>query len=372
MAFVVVAHLAPGRESALAEILGRSTSLPVREAVDGETAEAGHVYVIPPDALVSMQQGRLQVQKANPAKRERNPIDVFLGSLAEDDGERAIAIILSGAGSDGTLGIKAIKEHGGLTLAQGADGSRPRHPGMPDERHRHRPRRPRAAGRARSRPSSSTTPAGSPPSPTSPRAAVRPRRPSGARKTICAILRNQVGHDFTGYKEQDLPAPRAAPDAGPAARAPSTPTSRGCGRSRTRSSLLFRDLLIGVTDFFRDTEAFEALEKLGHAAAVRGQGGRRHDPGLGARAAPPARRSTRSPSCCASAWTRSGRVPKVQLFATDIDEHGAGRRPGRPLPRGAARRRVAPSDCAASSPRTAAATCSPRRCATCASSRRTA
>src|SRR5215207_2752180 len=127
MAFVVVAHLSPGRESALAEILGRSTRLTVREAVDGETAEAGHVYVIPPDALVSMQQGRLQVQKANPAKRERNPVDVFLGSLAQDDGERAIAIILSGAGTDGTLGIKAVKEHGGLTLAQGVDGSRPRH-----------------------------------------------------------------------------------------------------------------------------------------------------------------------------------------------------------------------------------------------------
>ena len=72
MAFVVIAHLAPGRESALAEILGRSTTLPVREAVDGETAEADHIYVIPPGTLVSMRKGRLRVQKADPAKRERN------------------------------------------------------------------------------------------------------------------------------------------------------------------------------------------------------------------------------------------------------------------------------------------------------------
>ena len=98
------------------------------------------------------------------------------------------------------------------------------------------------------------------------------------------------------------------------------PTSSGCARTRRRSTLLFRDLLIGVTNFFRDAEAFEALERQVIPKLFEGKERERHGPGLGARAAPPARRCTRSPSCCASTWTSCGAPPKVQIFATDIDD----------------------------------------------------
>src|SRR6266851_964059 len=131
MAFVVVTHLDPNRESMLAGILGRATEMPVVNARDGEPAEAQHVYVLPPGAILTIREGQLRLRPASSVDRERTPIDLFFSSLAEDQGEHAIGIVLSGGGTDGTLGLKAIKEKGGLTIAQGSNTSRPRFPEMP-------------------------------------------------------------------------------------------------------------------------------------------------------------------------------------------------------------------------------------------------
>src|SRR3954454_19652621 len=106
MAFVVITHLAPHHESVLAEIIGRSTILAASQAEDGAEVRPDHVYVIPPNRLVTIANHRLQVREAGPQQLIRYPIDVFLGSLAEHSGEQAIAIILSGSGTDGTLGVK--------------------------------------------------------------------------------------------------------------------------------------------------------------------------------------------------------------------------------------------------------------------------
>jgi two-component system CheB/CheR fusion protein len=131
-AFVVVTHLGSGHESALPGILGGCTAMPVAAARDGDPVAPGRAYVLPNDAVITIAAGRLALRRQDPAaRRERQPIDVFLASLAEDLGERAAGVVLSGTGSDGTLGLKAIKERGGLTLAQGSDGSAPRHPEMP-------------------------------------------------------------------------------------------------------------------------------------------------------------------------------------------------------------------------------------------------
>src|SRR4051794_17402104 len=132
LAFVIVAHLAPDRDSAMAEIVGRFTPMPVATARDGEEARADHVYVIPPASILTLEGGRLRVRRSGPTERERNPIDAFLASLGEDLGDRAIAVILSGAGSDGTLGLKVVKEAGGLTVAQGRSQDASRHAGMAD------------------------------------------------------------------------------------------------------------------------------------------------------------------------------------------------------------------------------------------------
>ena len=132
LGFVIVTHLSPERESLLHEIVGRYTALEVQIAVDGVLVEVDCVYVLPADAILSIERRRLLIRKPNSSRRERKPIDIFFSALAADQGELAAGVVLSGGDGDGTLGIKAIKERGGLTLAQVADGYGPNHPDMPD------------------------------------------------------------------------------------------------------------------------------------------------------------------------------------------------------------------------------------------------
>src|SRR3954468_6157259 len=132
LALVVVTHLSPERESRLHEILARYTDMAIHIAADERQVEPDHVYVLPADAILGIEQGRLRITKPNVGRRERKPIDIFFSALAADQGEHAAGVVLSGRDGDGTLGVKAIKERGGLTLAQVADGHGPSHPDMPD------------------------------------------------------------------------------------------------------------------------------------------------------------------------------------------------------------------------------------------------
>src|SRR5262245_56060220 len=125
MSFVIVTHLAPRRESMLPEILARDTHMPVLIAERDQEIHPNHVYVAPADTVLQIEKGRLGI-RAIADGRERTPIDSFFAALADDQGEYAIGIIISGAGSDGTLGIKALKKNGGITLARAHRGSGPR------------------------------------------------------------------------------------------------------------------------------------------------------------------------------------------------------------------------------------------------------
>jgi two-component system, chemotaxis family, CheB/CheR fusion protein len=256
MAFVIITHLAPHRESLLPEILARDTEMSAVIAEHDQPVRPDHIYVAGTDAVLGIEKGRLRIRPTTDG-RERTPIDAFFAALAEDQGEYAIGVVLSGAGNDGTLGIKAIKEHGGLTMAQGADHSGPRHPSMPESAI--------ASGLV-----DIAVPVEAMPEQLV--AYVRSfdildkgvEKDAGAeqvRKTICAILLDQTGHDFSGYKTRTFYrrverrmqilqirllaayADRLRQDAG-------------------EVDKLFRDLLIGVTNFFRDAKAFEALEQL--------------------------------------------------------------------------------------------------------------
>ena len=117
MAFVLVQHLDPARDSALSEILSRVTSLSVREVAGNQPVEPNHIYVIPPNANLSMEGGVLKLGPRQRAGPHRS-IDSFFESLAQDQRERAIGVILSGTATDGTLGLEAIKAEGGITFAQ--------------------------------------------------------------------------------------------------------------------------------------------------------------------------------------------------------------------------------------------------------------
>ncbi len=128
MGFVLVQHLDPEHESALTHILSRATKLPVREVKNNQPVQANHVYVIPPDTNLSIAQGVLQLAPRPRTGKPHKPIDAFFESLAADQHDRAIGVVLSGTASDGTLGLEAIKAEGGITFAQ--DDSA-RHDSMP-------------------------------------------------------------------------------------------------------------------------------------------------------------------------------------------------------------------------------------------------
>jgi PAS domain-containing protein len=114
MAFVLVQHLAPGHKSVLTELLGRYTRMPVSEAKDGVVVRPNHVYIIPPNRDMAFLGGALHLLEPTALRGLRLPIDFFFRSLAKDQCERAIGIVLSGTGSDGTLGVRAIKGEAGM------------------------------------------------------------------------------------------------------------------------------------------------------------------------------------------------------------------------------------------------------------------
>jgi two-component system CheB/CheR fusion protein len=131
MAYVLVQHLDPNHESLLPEILQKVTNIPVLEIADDIKVLPDHIYVIPSNKMLVVTDGVLLLgPRPAKSKNERNlPIDLFFASLAEVHQEHAIGVVLSGTASDGTLGLKAIKEHGGITFAQ--DEASAEYGGMP-------------------------------------------------------------------------------------------------------------------------------------------------------------------------------------------------------------------------------------------------
>ncbi|MDR6773204.1 chemotaxis protein CheB [Azospirillum sp. BE72] len=319
MAFVVVTHLAPQHESLLADIIGRCTPTPAREARDGDEVEPDRIYTLQPGTLLTIENGRLRVRPDNAAHRKRNPIDIFLGSLADDCGERAVGIILSGSGSDGTLGVKAIKERGGFTIAQGHDGI-PRHDGMPNSAIATglvdlvAPVETMAATLVDY--TRTATPLGDL---TNEKDVREDPRLEAARRSITTILRNQIGHDFRGYKHNTFL--RRVQRRMQALRLTDIDSYVDYLREdRTEAAALFRDLLIGVTTFFRDGETFQALEEqvIPHLFAGKSVGDavRVWVPGCATG------EEVYSIAMLLSEYAETlHSVPKIQVFATDIDEH---------------------------------------------------
>jgi two-component system CheB/CheR fusion protein len=250
--FVVLAHLDPKRESLLPSILSRWTEMPVAAARDGDRVIREKVFVIPANSMMTIADGRLRLRKRQSAS-ERMPLDVFFASLAEDQGECAVSIVLSGSGSDGTLGSKAVKEHGGLTLAQGQDGSEARFKEMPESAAstglvdlvipvEDMPGRLLAYARSGGFGETATA------------------RGSTATGQIYSLMRSRVGHDFSRYKERTF-LRRVYRRMQVLQLSQLEDYVTRLQQDRGEAPLLLRDLLIGVTHFFRDREAFETLEK---------------------------------------------------------------------------------------------------------------
>ena len=124
MAFVVIQHLSPDYKSLMVELLSKRTAMTVKRAEEGMLVEANTVYLITPKKNLSIFHGKLLLNDPDPSKGINLPIDIFLRSLADDQGEKAIAVILSGTGSDGVRGIRAVKEAGGMVMVQSEESAR--------------------------------------------------------------------------------------------------------------------------------------------------------------------------------------------------------------------------------------------------------
>jgi two-component system CheB/CheR fusion protein len=118
MGFVVIQHLAPDHKSVLAQLLARYTEMPVKQVQNDNEVLPDRVYVIPPNNTLTINGGVLGLEPPSEPRAQRTPIDSFFSSLAHDRGENAVCIMLSGIGTDGTRGLKAIKEYGGMAIAQ--------------------------------------------------------------------------------------------------------------------------------------------------------------------------------------------------------------------------------------------------------------
>ena len=204
MAFVIILHLSPKHESNLDKVLQAVTEMPVLQVSEAVEIRKDHIYVISPAKHLSMVHGSLQVSTP-PAQRDRHTsIDLFFRTLGETQKARAMCIVLSGTGSDGTVGSKSIKEEGGVTIAQAPDDAE--YDVDAAQRHRKRHGRLRAAGRRNAAEADgavserATDRAARMPSELRQRATTRRGAPRRRCVRCCQILRARTGHDFAHYK----------------------------------------------------------------------------------------------------------------------------------------------------------------------------
>ncbi len=256
MAFVLVQHLAPDHKSILTELIRRYTRMQVFEVEDGMTVKPNCAYIIPPNRDMAFLNGTLQLMEPSAPRGQRLPIDFFFRSLAQDRREQAICIVLSGTGSDGTLGVRAIKGEGGMVMAQNPASTE--YDGMP--------RSAIATGLV----DYELPPAEMPAQLISyvahafarpPRSATAPLpKAESAMKKIYVLLRSQTGHDFSQYKPSTVHR-RIERRMAVQQIESMDAYVKYLQQTPAEVDALFRDMLIGVTNFFRDPEAFKALEE---------------------------------------------------------------------------------------------------------------
>lgn len=282
VAYVLVQHLDPTHRSLLSEILGKTTGIPVSEIADNTKVEPDRIYVIPPNCDLAVDDGVLKLSPREKARGAARSIDHFLTSLARDQKENAIGVILSGAGSDGAVGLRAIKEAGGTTFAQDPDSSRydsmprsatgtgavdfvltPQKIALEIARLIREPAhaKTRAAANAKRRRNQGAAPGVRLTSRLMPRGVTWPASPEDVNlRKIFVLLRARTGVDFNFYKANTI----------------RRRMSRRMGLVKVKSlegyfkhlrdnpseiENLYQDLLINVSSFFRNPSVFDYLKR---------------------------------------------------------------------------------------------------------------
>jgi two-component system CheB/CheR fusion protein len=318
MAFVFVQHLAPQHTSMLPSLLTRTTEMPVLEVQHGMPVEPNHVYIIPSNTLMSVALGVLKLEPRPEERGAPRPIDYFLRSLAADRKAAAIGVILSGADSDGALGLQAIRDEGGIAIVQ-SEGSA-KHPEMP--------RAALAAGvvdliLSPEKMGDALGRIGKHPSLTGrklPDVGVKNHADETQLSRIFALLRTATGVDFRGYKRgtiqrrinrrmilqrhEDLEAYRSDLES-----------------NRSELLALYEDILINVTGFFRDPETFQSLKDMILPRLLRERESdkpvRIWVPGCST-----GEEAYSIAMCLVEAIPASSMPVPIQIFATDLSERG--------------------------------------------------
>ncbi|PDW02787.1 chemotaxis protein CheB [Candidatus Viridilinea mediisalina] len=313
LAFVLIQHLDPQQPSYLAELLDAQTTMPVHHVHATTPIEADHVYLLPPNHALTIEQGELRLVPPTAIHGLRLPFDHFLRSLAADQGPRAVGIVLSGTGTDGTQGLAALQAQGGLTIAQ--EPASAIAPMMPEHAI--------AAGVVDQILPIAAMPAAllahvrqAPAARSTPQVAAEP--PADLLRQIIATLELATGHDFSHYKVSTLR--RRVERRRQALRLPSMDDYFArLQQDREEVELLLQDLLISVTEFFRDPAAFEAL-----AATFLPHITRNRAPNTPIRIWVPGcatgEEAYSLAILLAEHFDRLNTPPAVQIFATDIDE----------------------------------------------------
>ncbi|MDV3239564.1 MAG: PAS domain S-box protein [Gammaproteobacteria bacterium] len=311
LAFVLLPHLDPDRHSRMAELLAGHTAIPVSEARDGQPAEADHVYVLPPAKHLTIRDGTLHLAAADEPRQDWTVIDRFLRALAEDQREHAVGIILSGTGSHGTLGLKDIKLAGGMVIAQ--DPETAAYSQMP------------YSAIATGLVDLVLPPSAMPAAlldyldhPYLKRPPAEGDEVSEALDPILAVLRTRTRFDFRSYRRSML-LRRIQRRMGLCHLETAAAYHRYLRAHPDEVNALCKDLLIGVTAFFREPEAFRVLEQRVLPALVAGS-----DDDTPLRVWVPACATGEEVYSLAillhEAFEAAGRPPNVQIFATDIDK----------------------------------------------------
>jgi two-component system CheB/CheR fusion protein len=345
---VLVQHLDPVHESELARLLARVTPMPVREVTHDLRVEPNCVYVIPPNATMSIVKGRLKLAPRRKSRKPQHAIDLFLESLAQDQREYAIGIVLSGTGSDGAVGLEAVKAEGGITFAQDDSAKYDAMPRAaiaagcvdfvlsPEDIASELARiakHPYLAGDAEGRqrelavahqddatplPSGGRKAPG--PSPAQARAEAERGPPSaggdGLQKVLLR-LRNHSGVDFSLYKSSTIRR-RILRRMVLGKHGSLDEYAKFVQRNPKELDTLFSDVLISVTGFFRNPEAFEVLKRTVFPKFLK----RRPDDVV--RVWVLGCSTGQEAYSVAMAYTESvdsvSRAPRLQIFATDLND----------------------------------------------------
>jgi two-component system CheB/CheR fusion protein len=315
IAYVVVLHLSPDHDSRLAEVLQGSTAIPVMQVQGRIRVEPNRVYVIPPHKSLAMEDSHLALSEISRIEERRAPVDIFFRTLAESHGAHAVCVVLSGTGANGSMGMKRVKEKGGICLVQDPE----------EAEYSDMPRNsiatalvdgvlPVAQIPARILAYKATLHQISLPEDTT----ARPVSDEHALRDLFSQLRTRTGHDFSNYKRATV-LRRVARRMSLHEIGTLQDYAAFLREHQQEPQALLRDLLISVTNFFRDGQAFEALERIVIPRLFAGRG---EEDQVRVWVAGCATGEEVYSVCMLLAEYAGGvpGAPAVQVFATDIDE----------------------------------------------------